>query len=60
VDRQVITALTGLSGPSRGENGERPAVVMLDVTCGCGSEHRNAPEGAVGCGVSFRIEVVTG
>ncbi|MGW5211163.1 hypothetical protein ACWEQO_08090 [Streptomyces sp. NPDC004051] len=60
VDRQVTTALAGLSGPSRGEDGEQPAVVMLDVTCGCGSEHGNAPAGAIGCGVSFRIEVVAG
>ncbi|MEI7031868.1 hypothetical protein [Streptomyces pratensis] len=55
VDRQVTTALTGLSGPSRGGDGERPAFVVLDVTCSCGSEHGNAPAGAIGCGASFRI-----
>lgn len=58
VDRQVTTALTGLSGPSRGGAGEQSAVVTLEVTCSCGNEHGNAPEGAAGCGVSFRIEAV--
>ncbi|MGW0615875.1 hypothetical protein [Streptomyces sp. NPDC002788] len=60
VDRQVTTALTGLSGPSRGGEGEQPAAVMLDVTCSCGTEHGNAPAGAIGCGASFRIELVAG
>ncbi len=56
VDRQVTAALTGLSGPSRGEGGEAVKVVSLDVTCSCGNAHQNAPQGATGCGVSFRIE----
>ncbi|MGW7051167.1 hypothetical protein [Streptomyces sp. NPDC054887] len=60
VDRQVTTALTGLSGPSRGADSGQPPAVTLDVTCGCGSEHGNAPAGAIGCGASFRIEVVAG
>ncbi|MFF2957009.1 hypothetical protein ACFVVU_37425 [Kitasatospora sp. NPDC057965] len=57
VDRQVTAALTGLSGASRGEGAEAVAVVSLDVTCSCGSAHQDAPQGATGCGVSFRIEV---
>ncbi|MFF7441162.1 hypothetical protein [Streptomyces sp. NPDC008122] len=55
VDRQVTTGLTGMSGPSRGEGGNRAPAIVLDVTCGCGGAHENAPAGAVGCGASFRI-----
>ncbi|NWF27310.1 hypothetical protein HW130_13680 [Streptomyces sp. PKU-EA00015] len=59
-DRQVLVALAGLSGPDRQEHGGVvPAAVVLDVTCGCGSAHDDAPEGTAGCGASFRIELVT-
>ncbi|MFP8885689.1 hypothetical protein [Streptomyces mangrovi] len=66
-DRQVTVALTGMSGTGRhaqdefeNPESETDAVdaVVLDVTCGCGTAHQDAPEGAAGCGASFRIELV--
>ncbi|MGA5704178.1 hypothetical protein [Peterkaempfera bronchialis] len=57
VDRQVTVALTGMAGASRGSNGDPQEAVVLDVTCGCGTAHQDAPTGVTGCGVSFRIEL---
>ncbi|MFF3286143.1 hypothetical protein [Streptomyces sp. NPDC003023] len=57
VDRQVTVALTGMGGVSRGDDSDASRSVVLDVTCGCGAAHEDAPEGATGCGVSFRIEL---
>ncbi|CAM5324868.1 hypothetical protein GCM10010390_91080 [Streptomyces mordarskii] len=60
-DRQVHTAVTDLmvgvhrSTAVPGISG--PAVVTIDVTCGCGMAHGAAPEGRTGCGVSFRVEL---
>ncbi|MBT2365647.1 hypothetical protein J7E88_10025 [Streptomyces sp. ISL-10] len=59
VDRQVSVALTGLTGAQRQVNGAVLDVVVLDVTCGCGTAHQDAPEGVTGCGASFRIELDT-
>ncbi|MDO0924645.1 hypothetical protein QQY24_04140 [Streptomyces sp. TG1A-8] len=56
VDRRVLLALTGL-GATRGGSAGAPETVVLDVTCGCGSTHQDAPEGVTGCGASFRIEL---
>ncbi|MFD7880253.1 hypothetical protein ACFV5G_40345 [Streptomyces sp. NPDC059766] len=57
----MTTALAGLAGPDRGgDGGPSTDAVLLDVTCGCVGEHVSAPEGKIGCGASFRIEVVTG
>lgn len=58
-DRQVTAALTGLAGPSRGEGSDAADVVFLDLTCSCGTAHQDAPQGATGCGVSFRIGIET-
>ncbi|MEV0978347.1 hypothetical protein [Streptomyces sp. NPDC049915] len=57
VDRRSLDALTGLAGVSRNGEGEPSDLILLDVTCGCGTPHEGAPEGATGCGVSFRIEL---
>lgn len=59
-DRQVPTAV-GDFGSLRGSadaDGLLPPVVVVDVTCGCDAVHADAPEGATGCGVSFRVELV--
>ncbi|KUJ65766.1 hypothetical protein ACZ90_43475 [Streptomyces albus subsp. albus] len=61
-DVQVPTVVGDFTG-TRGGQGEAHAalespVVIVDVTCGCGVPHRNAPEGTTGCGVSFRVELV--
>lgn len=58
-DRQVHSAVTNVLGSSRGVEampGPGPAVVPVDVTCGCGRVHDGAPEEKTGCGVSFRVE----
>ncbi|MFC8514456.1 hypothetical protein [Streptomyces sp. NPDC057257] len=61
-DRQVPTAVGDFTGLRGGPNLDaeilRPPVVSVDVTCGCGQAHVNAPEGETGCGVSFRVELV--
>ncbi|MCI3271489.1 hypothetical protein [Streptomyces cylindrosporus] len=62
-DGQVLTAV-GLFSPIRGRIGAEAAalnapVVVVDVTCGCGLAHTGAPAGVTGCGVSFRVELVT-
>lgn len=59
IDRQTTVALVGLSGSSRGQGADDVDAVTLDVTCNCGTAHQGAPQGATGCGVSFRLEVVT-
>ncbi|MEU2062671.1 hypothetical protein [Streptomyces sp. NPDC013455] len=61
-DVQVPTAIGDVAG-SRGGTEEttampEPRVVVVDVTCGCGVAHPDAPEGTMGCGVSFRVELV--
>ncbi|MDT0544507.1 hypothetical protein [Streptomyces lonegramiae] len=60
-DRQVLTAISDFIA-SRGtaaeeSSGGEPALVAVDVTCHCGVLHPNAPEGSLGCGVSFRVEL---
>jgi hypothetical protein len=60
-DRQVHTALVNETPDSRG--GEQPtpadvpAVVVVDVTCGCDTRHDEAADDVVGCGASFRLEL---
>jgi hypothetical protein len=67
-DQQTLTAVTNLMGrewrlttrdqgqASSGEPG--PDYAQVDVTCGCGKTHRGAPPGKIGCGVSFRVELL--
>ncbi|WFB05820.1 hypothetical protein LRS74_01380 [Streptomyces sp. LX-29] len=61
-DVQVPTAVGDFAG-TRGGGGwgsavPEPPVVIVDVTCGCGVPHLDAPEGTTGCGVTFRVELV--
>lgn len=67
-DRQTHTAVTGLmGGQSRGPDGVGPGqrgdsdtglmFFPVDVSCGCGDTHPDAPAGTTGCGVSFRVEL---
>jgi hypothetical protein len=57
-DRQVHTAVANVwGGPGRGQTGDEPSVLTVDVTCGCGRTHKDASTGITGCGVSFRIEL---
>lgn len=71
-DRRPLTAVTNGLGGSRaglpGSGGTDPGdpagayeAVVLDVTCSCGLPHPPrepaATDAAVGCGVSFRIEL---
>ncbi|ALC23561.1 hypothetical protein ACH46N_08050 [Streptomyces pristinaespiralis] len=57
VDRQVSVALTGTGGVGRSADADPVETVVLDVSCGCGSTHVDAPEGLTGCGASFRLEL---
>ncbi|MEU2717297.1 hypothetical protein [Streptomyces sp. NPDC007205] len=57
VDRRSLDALTGLAGVSRNGDSEPSDIILVDVTCVCGTSHEGAPEGVTGCGVSFRIEL---
>lgn len=60
-DRQVHTALVNEMPGSRGGRqptpADQPAVVVVDVTCGCDTPHDGAPDDVVGCGASFRLEL---
>lgn len=67
-DRQVLTAVTNLPGGQwRGRGGTattqsdtdtvEPKFYDIDVSCGCGDSHPEAPAGMTGCGVSFRVEL---
>lgn len=60
-DRQVHTAVTNmLNGGARGLDviaEQAPALVPVDVSCGCGEVHAGAADGVTGCGVSFRVEL---
>lgn len=60
LDRQVGSAVTGLEVGVRNSaaHQESAPVVVVDVTCGCGHTHPDAPDNTTGCGVSFRIELV--
>lgn len=62
VDRQVGVVVTGVAGGTRRgtlAGDAPPEAIVIDVTCGCGTVHDGAPEMVSGCGVSFRIELVT-
>jgi hypothetical protein len=62
--RQALTALTSVMGvranevthPIPAETAEVP-YVQVDVSCDCGDPHAGAPEGKIGCGTSFRVEL---
>ncbi|WP_326555142.1 hypothetical protein [Micromonospora sp. NBC_01813] len=60
--RQVHTAVA--AGPGRQTGGRiiPPTLPTLeiDVPCGCRHTHSGAPDGTLGCGVSFRVEIVVG
>ncbi|MEV7094527.1 hypothetical protein AB0M80_17005 [Amycolatopsis sp. NPDC051045] len=59
-DRQVHSAVTNVLGGSRGvktSSKPGPAVVPVDITCGCGRAHDGSPNEQTGCGVSFRVEL---
>ncbi len=67
-DRQTHTAVTSLMGwQPRGRGGTDPGqpgvgdadapFIAVDVSCGCGTSHPDAPAGQAGCGVSFRVEL---
>lgn len=60
VDRRAFVALTGMGGGSRGGESDSAEAVVLDVSCGCGTAHQEAPEGVTGCGAGFRIELTAG
>ncbi|WP_367127332.1 hypothetical protein [Saccharothrix sp. HUAS TT1] len=54
VDNQVGTAVT----PVRSVGvPDAPPTVVLDVSCGCGLPHTDAPEHVTGCGVGFRVQL---
>ena len=60
--RQVHTAVA--AGPGRQTGGQiippTPPTLLVDVPCGCQHTHPDAPDGTLGCGVSFRVEIVLG
>lgn len=60
--RQVHTAIA--AGPGRQTGGQiippTPPTLEVDVPCGCRHAHPHAPDGTLGCGVSFRVEIVRG
>jgi hypothetical protein len=67
-DRQTHTAVTNLMfrewRTARGGSTGQPVGVdigqvffAVDVSCGCGDSHPDAPSGTTGCGVSFRVEL---
>lgn len=65
-DRQTHTAVTNLMGGTRrGSSGSGTpdgigigsVFFAVDVSCGCGNSHPDAPTGTSGCGVSFRVEL---
>ncbi|GHG88864.1 hypothetical protein GCM10018780_07650 [Streptomyces lanatus] len=56
-DIGVIHGRQGVPGQVHDATALAPAVVTVDVTCGCGHTHAGAPEGTTGCGVSFRVEL---
>lgn len=60
-DRQPLSAVTGLTGSRRPESSaaDTANVEVIDVDCGCGSVHADAPADITGCGVSFRVEFET-
>ncbi|MBT2482966.1 hypothetical protein [Streptomyces sp. ISL-94] len=60
VDRRAFVALTGMGGGGRDGGTDATEAVVLDVSCGCGTAHQDAPEGVTGCGASFRIELTAG
>lgn len=58
-DRQVHTAV--ITGVGRSVNvylEGQPDALLVDVACGCGRAHPDAPGEITGCGVSFRVELV--
>ncbi|MFI5496792.1 hypothetical protein [Actinoplanes sp. NPDC051859] len=55
IDRQVGSAVTEVRGAAG--VGAGPRSVVLDVSCGCGRPHPNAPEQVTGCGVAFRVQL---
>lgn len=58
-DWQPLSALTGVVGTRRPDSAAHDAVdvEVIDVGCGCGMVHSDAPAETTGCGVSFRIEL---
>ncbi|MFI8237804.1 hypothetical protein ACIF83_11200 [Streptomyces sp. NPDC085866] len=58
-DHTAVGDFTGSrGGPGVAGGALEPAFVRVDVTCGCGVAHANAPENTTGCGVTFRVELV--
>jgi hypothetical protein len=58
-DWQTLSAVTGLIGTRRPDSAAHTsaAVEPIDVDCGCGMTHPDAPPDTTGCGVSFRVEL---
>jgi hypothetical protein len=63
-DRQTLTAFTStmgvrVSGVTKDVPAETTEVryVQVDVSCDCGDPHVGAPDGKIGCGTSFRVEL---
>lgn len=58
-DWQTLSAVTGLVSARRSDAAAHDSVDVepIDVSCGCGMTHPDAPPDTTGCGVSFRIEL---
>ncbi len=57
-DWQPLSAVTGVVRRTGSEIGSAPAAAeVIDIGCGCGTTHADAPGGVTGCGVSFRVEL---
>ena len=65
-DRQTHSAVTSaFGGEWRGTEdtggdtgGAEPVYFEVDVSCGCEHAHPGAPSGRIGCGASFRVELL--